>query len=147
MEQKSIDTIKVHAGLMLVTTYGVLFVVNSIVLYLANLFFPQQIVLGTMSMNPIWSIAHSMGVLALIGMLALPFFHLAEQKMGRMLSTIEWMIGYYLLNVVAVWILARFSDQFGMGISGWYVAVALAIVFTLVQGLAMMQIQKMTPQS
>jgi hypothetical protein len=57
------------------------------------------------------------------------------------------MIGYYLLNVVAVWILARFSDQFGMGISGWYVAVALAIVFTLVQGLAMMQIQKMTPQS
>ena len=129
--------------MILVITYFALFVVNGLIIYLANLLFPAQVVLGTMSIGLLWAILHTAGVLTLIDTLAIPFFHEKEKMMKRMLSPKEWMIGYFVLNFVAVWSITRFSEEFGMGVVSWMVVLVLALVLDFVQGMAMMWVQKM----
>lgn len=145
MAKKTISVISTqptNTGMILVTSYVVLFLVSSVVLHLANTFFPSQVVLGTMSMDRFWSILHSMGTLALITTFAIPFAHLLEQRLGRMLTSQEWMLKYFLVNFIGLWVITRFSDQFGLGIAHWYVAAILALGLDFVQGIAMMSLQK-----
>lgn len=132
-----------NPGILLVVTYFALLIINSIVIYLANLFFPNQVVLGTISMNTTWAIFHSMAALSLIATFAIPFFHEWENRRGKMLSSKEWMVYYFVLNAGGVWLITRVSDQFGLGITGWYVAVAIALVFDVFQGVVMMQLEKL----
>jgi uncharacterized membrane protein YvlD (DUF360 family) len=131
-----------NPGLVLVTTYFVLFVVNSLIFTLANSIFPNQVVLGTEFINFPWAILHSAGVLSLIGTFAIPFFHEKERVLGRNLTSKEWMVGYLVLNFMSIWIIARFADQLGLGISSWMVALVLAAVLDVVQGIAMMKLEK-----
>ncbi len=126
----------------LVITYGVLLAVNAVVLYLANMFYPKQVVLGTHSLSLVWAILLSMGTLALINTFAIPFAHMIENRRGRMLSSKEWMIKYFFLDFFGLWVISHFSQQFGLGISMWYVSAVLAIVLDVVQGIAMMALQK-----
>ena len=130
-------------GMILLATYVLVYLVNVAVLYLANMFFPQQVVLGTFSMSPAWALLHSMGALALLNTFGVPIARLVERIRGRMLTDKEWMIKYFILNFVGLWLISRFSDQFGLGISSWYVAAILAVVLDMVQGLVMMQLEKM----
>jgi hypothetical protein len=129
-------------GMMLVASYKMLFVVNAVVLYFAHSLFPQQIVLGTQSMTFFWAMLHSVGILTLANAFAIPFAHLMEEHKGRELTTNEWMIKYFLLNFASIWIITRFSDQFGLGISHWYIAAGLAIVLDIAQGMAMVALEK-----
>ncbi len=142
MAQKPASSLMQNTGLLLVLTYFVLLLINGVVLYLANSFFPTQIVLGTLNMSPLWAILHSMGVLSLLGTFAIPFAREIEQRRGRMLSSIEWMVGYFALNFVGLWLLARYNDGFALGLSAWYIAAALALVLDVIQGIAMMQLEK-----
>lgn len=130
----------------LVATFVVMLVVNSVVLYLANAFVPEMVVLGTMSMSAAWAIVHSMGTLALVDTLALPFMYQLETWKGRALTSAEWMFQYFVVNFAVLYLITRFSDQFGLGVSSWFVVVVLAIVLDMVQGLAMMQLGKMQAQ-
>ena len=131
-----------NSGLMLVITYFVLFAVNSLVVYLASLWFPSRVVLGTQFITVGWALVHSMGTLALINTFAIPFFRELEKNRGKMLTTMEWM-GYYLvLNFIGVWVIARFANQMGFGISSWIVALGLAVVLDVVQGAVLMQVEK-----
>lgn len=130
---------------MIVTfTYFIMLAVNLGVLYLAQMFFPKMIVLGTMSMDSLWAMFHSMGKLSLILTLVMPFFQYAEGWLGRKLKPMDWMVGYYVVNFVALWAITRFSDQFGLGVTSWMVIAALAFVMDMVQGMAMMWFGKMT---
>lgn len=142
MSKKEIVSLLKNPGILLVVTYAVLLIVNIGVIYITNGFFPNQVVLGTFSMNAFWATLHSMAVLSLIATFAIPFFHELEKRRGRMLTPKEWMVYYFLLNAVAIWLITRASDQFGLGVSSWLVVVALAVVFDLVQGAAMMQLEK-----
>lgn len=135
--QKSSD------GVILVVSYLVLFVVNSIVIYLAHMLFPSLVVLGTRSLSLVWAISLSMGVLSLINTFAIPLVRVYENERKRMFSTNEWMIAYFLLNFGGVWLIARGSAQLGLGITSWVVALVLAVVFDLVQGVVMMKLEKM----
>jgi hypothetical protein len=132
-----------NPGLVLVLTYAALFAVNAAIIYLGNSFFPRQIVLGTVNTTLFWALLHTAGVLALIDTFAIPFAREIEQRRGRMLTSNEWMAGYFVLNFAGLWLLARFNDGFAFGLSGWYVAAALALVLDLVQGAAMMKLEKM----
>lgn len=136
------STLLENPGLTLVATYVILFGVNAVVLYFANVYFPMQVVLGTMSMTATWAIVHSMAKLALIGTFALPFVHEFERMKGRTLSATEMMAVFYVVNFIGLWLIARFSDQYGMGLSAWYVAAALAVVMDFFQGIAMMGLEK-----
>jgi hypothetical protein len=131
-----------NTGIVLVITYFSLFIVNSLVLILANDLFPDWIVLGTASISYLFSIIHSMGMLALLGAFALPLVREYESSSGKMLKKSEWMLVYLVLNFTGVWLISRFADQIGMGVSSWTVVLGLAIVFDLVQGGVMMQLEK-----
>ncbi len=134
-------------GLILVVSYFVLFVVNSAAVALANLLFPQMVVLGTQSLSPLWALALSMGVLALMNTFALPLVRVFENKRKRMLNTNEWMILYFLLNFGGVWLVSRAAEQLGMGITSWIVALVLAVALDLMQGIVMMKLEKMKKRS
>ena len=135
-------TVSKNPGMTLVVTYGVLLAVNAVILYLANMFFPKQVVLGTHSLSLVWAILLSMGTLALIDTFAIPFAHMIENRRGRMLSSKEWMVKYFFLNFFGLWVISHFSQQFGLGIAIWYVSAVLAVILDVVQGVAMMTLQK-----
>ncbi len=131
-----------NPGMKLVITYTTLLVVNAVILYLANTFFPKYVVLGTHSLSPLWAILLSMGTLALMGTFAIPLVRTFEERRRKMFSNNEWMIAYFLLNFVGIWVITRYSEQFGVGIRFWYVAAMLAVVMDVIQGIAMMKLEK-----
>jgi uncharacterized membrane protein YvlD (DUF360 family) len=131
----------------MVVTYIVLFLVNSIVIYLANYIFPQFVALGTATTSKTWAIIQSMGILALVNLLVIPFVREFERRRKKMFTSKEWMILYFLINTVALWIIARFAFYLGFGISSWMVAVGLAIVLDVLQGIAVMQVEKLKKKS
>ena len=129
-----------NTNLMLVITYFILFAVNALVILLANAYFPQQVALGTLHITKNWAIIHSMGTLALINTFAIPIIREFEKKKGRMLTNKEWLLKYFLINFIGIWFLARFADDLGFGIASWRVALVLAVVLDILQGMAMMQV-------
>ena len=129
-------------GTMLVCTYFIFLVVNGLAIWLANRFFPNQVALGTWSISKFWAIVHSMGALALIDVLAISSVADYEVKKNKVLSKKERMVIYFLVNAVGIWLIARAAEQFGMGISSWLVAVVLALVLDLFQGLAIAKTRK-----
>ncbi|MBI2009825.1 MAG: hypothetical protein HYS86_01470 [Candidatus Chisholmbacteria bacterium] len=133
-------------GLTLVTTYFVLFAVNLLVLYFAHLWFPQAVVLGTEYLTLGWSLLHSMGTLALIGTFSIPFLHRYEESRGRPLTSKDWLLAYLIINFVGLWLISRFSEQFGLGVTSWVVVAVLALTLDIVQGAAMMQLEKSRPK-
>ncbi len=58
--------------------------------------------------------------------------------MGKALTTAHWMAGYLAINFVGLWVISRFSEQFGLGISAWWIVLILAAVLDFVQGMGMM---------
>ena len=80
-----------NTGMLLVTTFFVLLVVNSVVVYLANSFFPNLMELGTAELSPFFALVLSMGILSLVGPFAIPFVRLYEESAGRMPKSSEWM--------------------------------------------------------
>lgn len=131
-----------NPGLLLVATYAVLLLTNSLVLAIAHLLFPQHIVLGTATISYIWAMALSMSKLSLIGTFAVPFVREYELRSGKMLTNPQWMFLYFILNTASIWLIARFAHIYGLGISSWIVAVILAIFMDLAQGMSMMSLEK-----
>lgn len=124
-------------------TFIVLFFVNSAVVYLTHYFFPQFVALGTATTTICWAVVQSMGVLSLIDLLVIPLVGEYEKRRKSKFTTKEWMILYFLINTVSIWIIARFALYLGFGISSWRVAVGLGLMLDVVQGVAMMQIEKL----
>lgn len=131
-----------NPGMMMVISYLDLLIVNVIVLWLATQWFPQYIVLGTISLTAGWALCLSMSKLALIGTFAMPFFNEWEAKKGKKLADKDWMIGYFVINFVGLWLITRMSAVFGLGVTSWTVVAGLAIAMDAAQGFAMMQLEK-----
>lgn len=129
--------------MVLVVSYLVLLVSNSVVLFLAHALFPKMVVLGTGSLSVLWAVALSMGALSLLNTFAIPFVRVVENNRKKMFSTAEWMLSYFILNFVGVWLISRAAEQFGLGVSSWVVVLLLALVFDMVQGMVMMQLERM----
>ena len=140
------STLKKDTGVIISLSFVVLFIVNALVISLSQAVFPTAVVLGTISIPHIWAVLHSAGTLAAFGTLAIPFFHLYEEKRGRMLSSTEWMVGYFVLNFAGVWLISRAAEQFGLGVSSVMVVVLLAAVLDVLQGAAMMWLESVRTQ-
>jgi len=130
-----------NTGIILVVTYIVLFVVNSIIILLANTFFPLLAVLGTVHISETWAIIHSVGALTLINTFAIPFVREYEKRSNKMFGSKEWMGFYFVINFLGIWLVTRFADQLGFGVSSWLVILVLALVLDLIQGIVMMQVE------
>ncbi len=135
---------KNNPGMIFVMIYFILFAVNAVVIYFANMMFPDKVVLSTMSLSSNWSVLLSAGKLALIATFLMPFFTEWEIRRKRVLSPAEWMGGYLLVNAAALWCITRFSEVFGLGVTSWVVVVVLAAVIDFAQGMAMMVFGKVT---
>lgn len=126
----------------LAKVFSVQLVLNSLVIWLANRLFPSQVVLGTAHFTLGWAVFHSMIMLSLIGTLVVPLFEWKQAMMGRSLTNKDWMVGYLAVNFIGIWVISRFSEQFGLGISAWWVGLLLAAAFDFVQGMGMMPVYK-----
>lgn len=130
-------------GIILVITYSILFTINSLVIYLANLWFPHHVVLGTQSLSPIWALFLSMGFLSLINTFAIPFMNQYEKSRKQPLTPKDWITAYFVLNFIGLWLVTRAAEQLGLGITSWLVAAILAVILDVFQGIAMIQVEKL----
>lgn len=131
-----------NPGMMNVLSFVVVSLVNIVVIYIANMFFPLNVVLGTMSLSSMWALLLSSWMIALITVLAMPFVYEVGHIKKRDLTPIEMLLLYLAINVVGLWLLTRKSEIFGLGVSSFGVVFALAFVLNFVQGIAMMAIDK-----
>lgn len=120
-----------------------MFITNAVVIVLAQMLFPQAIVLGTHALSYWWAVGMSMSKLAILDAVVMPFVSMYEKKRRKIFSPKEWMALYFVVDLVGIWGISRFSEQFGLGISSWMVAVVLAVVLDFVQGVVMMAYGKM----
>lgn len=132
-----------NPGMEFTLFFIVMAIVNLIVISVTNMLFPNDIVLGTMSISPVWATILSSLSIALIVMLSLPFIVEVELKRKKDLSPMEMMGAYLVINFVAIWLITRVAEIFGMGVTSWLVVLGLAFVLDMVQGIAIVQVQKL----
>ena len=113
------------------------FIGSGIAIYLASKWFPTKVVLGTRFITPLWAIFHSVGVLATIDVAMVPVIESWAKKNKKTLTDKDWMMEYFLINAAALWIIARFANNLGLGLSSWTVAIMLGIVVNFAQGFVM----------
>ena len=138
MAQKS----EAHTCMILVYSYFALFFVNGLVVYLASMYFPANVVLGTLHIPKLWAVIHSMGALALINTFAIPVLRAYERSKDTMVTNRDWIVAYFFINFGGIWIITRFADQLGFGITSWVIALVLAAILDAFQGVVMMQLEK-----
>jgi hypothetical protein len=131
-----------NPGMIMFFSYIILAIANAIVLYFAQRWFPQDIVLGTAHLTEMWAIKLSMGKLALINVFAIPFFREWEERRGKMLGQKERLVGYFLVNFVGLWLISRWANIFGLGVTSWTVVAGLALAMNVVQGAGMIWLEK-----
>jgi hypothetical protein len=129
---------KSNPNLKMSIIFLILWIVNGLVISLANMIFPQQIVLGTMSLSRMMALVLSSGVLAWLATITMPLFTEVEIRKQMVLAPQHWMAGYLVINAISVWVVARFADALGLGIESWMYVLGLAVVLDVTQGMAMM---------
>lgn len=125
-------------GIQLHTTFFVVWFASLVTILIAHLLTPDDIVLGTASLSPTTALLLSSGTIAWITNLTLPLFIAYQTKKKIELSVEHWLIGYLVVNLVAVYFVTRFSHVFGLGIASWMHVIGLAIGLDLLQGLSVM---------
>jgi len=105
-------------------------VVNSVVVYLASMFFPDSVVLGTSTIPPLLAAVIGGVLLTLVGSF---IDALVRQSNIKVPDERVWGAIYGVINIVSVWLIARGAVYTGMGITSLWVAVVLGVVLTLVQ--------------
>lgn len=133
--QATVAPKEVMSAQKLSLTFIVWFIGHAVVLYLANTFFPEAVVLGTHQFSVYQSLFYSMLVFTLITVGMIPLIEYAAILQKRALSVMDWIVLYFIINTAGIWVVARFAEMLGLGISSWLVAVALGLVLDLVQGL------------
>jgi hypothetical protein len=126
---------KTMSARQLTVTFVVWFIAHLVIFFLANKLFPQAVVLGTNIFSMWEALLYSMIVFTLITVGFIPVVEMISSSAKRTMSAMDWMVTYFVINTVAIWLVARFAEQLGMGISSWVVAVVLALIVDAVQGL------------
>ncbi len=137
------EKVQAQHGLMMFYTFLILFVVNALVIMIANKMFPTQVVLGTYSISYWWALYHSVFKLTVISVFVMPFITYYEWKNSVVFSPKQWMLTYFVVNIIAVYEITRYADNLGLGVSSWVVVVLLAAALDWLQGMAMMAAGKL----
>jgi hypothetical protein len=114
----------------------IMLVVNVLVVYATNMFFPYMVVLGNARYTAFSALLFSMFAFTLVLTLATPVIERVAAALSVKLGMMHWMGLYFVLNTVTLWSLARQAETFGLGIASWGVVVILAFVLNFLQGLA-----------
>ncbi len=114
-----------------VKKYLILWVANSLVVYLAPFIAPGYVVLGNDKVGPL--VAASLAGILIVALMTL------GMKLASLVTTMrkgsEALMGGILLvvNVLSVWITARMAEYTGFGIASFWVAIALAVVVSALE--------------
>lgn len=119
----------------LMTTWFAFLVVTLITYYFFNLLFPTYLVFGTDQISGIAALLQSGALLSLLVVGAIPIIEIIGGALNRKMSDSDWMIIYLAINTIAIWIVSRFAEVVGMGISSWMIALVIGFILTLVQGI------------
>ena len=104
--------------------------VNAVILYFASLLFPNLVVFGTASIT-YWE---ALLVTALLITAALMLTAPIAKTLKFSISDPKLMgLTYGVVNITAVWILARNANWTGFGVSSSWIALVLGVVLNLVQ--------------
>lgn len=120
----------------LVVMFVLFMIAHSVVIYLANLLFPNAVVLGTSRLTPGLALLNSMVVFTIIAVGMVPILEYLAKLRNMRIMDMHWMVLYFLINFVGLWLVARAAETLGLGLSSWRVVAILAIVLDAVQGLA-----------
>lgn len=127
-----------QSKMMTLTQLSVMFVsflvANSVVVYLANKFFPMAVVLGTHLLSPFTALIQSMLLFTLLIVAVMPVVEIAIAALELKVKDLHWMILYFLINSAGLWVTARFAEMMGLGLSSWVVVLILAFVINAAQG-------------
>lgn len=134
--------IQAKAGVMAVLSFITLFVTNATLLYFANVIAPKYVVLGTFALTPFWALILTSTKLTIIDVLVMLLVPYKEWKTKKDLTPAHWMSLYAIVNVVSLYLVSRFAEIYGFGVSSFGVIIILAVVMDLVQGMVMMQLGK-----
>jgi hypothetical protein len=126
----------------LVIMYAVLLVVHLIVFAVLGFVFPNVMVFGTHQVSVLAGLLMSSIVFTFLTIGAIPVIEAVQSTLKIKLSNMQWMVAYYVLDFVSLWVLARFAEQLGMGISSWKAIAFIAILFDCAQGLAITSLMK-----
>ncbi len=137
MAKKTKELNPLMTGRQLTVMFVALLIAHSIVIYLANQWFPSLVVLGTNIYSPMAAIVYSMVLFTLIVVGATPVIEHVGNSMSRKLSDMDWMVLFVLINAGGLWLVARFAEQLGLGVASWMVVAILAVIMDVVQGLTM----------
>ena len=111
-----------------------------LVTLLANLFFPRAVVLGNHLLSPLMGAFYAMTVVSLIAVGLMPVVEYIVKENKLKLTSTHWLVLYWVVNAASLWLMSRFAELVGLGLSSWAVAVALGFVIDLVQGGLMMHV-------
>lgn len=138
MTSQSYPIPKSNPNAQMSITFFLIWLVNALVIALANVVFPNNVVLGTMSLSYYMALLLSSGVLAWVTIVLMPVFTEIEIRKQMVLTPQHWMLGYLIINVASLWVITRFAEALGLGISSWVYVLGLAAVLDFVQGMVMM---------
>lgn len=130
-----------NTGIIVFWNFLTLMIISGVVIAVANWWFPTNVVLGTISLTPLWAIILSSTAIALITNFALPFIHQWEEQRQKMATPAEMLSIYLGINFATVWLLSRVAEVFGLGVTSWAVVLGLAIALDIFQGAAMMLVE------
>jgi hypothetical protein len=110
------------------------------VTYIASMLFPMAVVLGNAVVSPFMALFYSMLITTLIGVGVMPLVEMVSSSLKIKMSMPHYIVLYAIVNAAALWIVSRFAEQVGLGLSSAVVIVVLAVVLDLVQGFAVTMI-------
>lgn len=111
-------------------TFLLFWLINSGVFYAAPLFFSDLVVTGNERLAPFLASLISGFILAVAGMLTMPTFTSLKVTFK---DKWQWGLVFFFVNVVGVWVIARYADLTGVGIANAWVAVGLGFILNMFQ--------------
>jgi hypothetical protein len=126
----------------LLAIFGGFFLIHAVVIYTANMFFPEVVVLGTHMIPALMGLLYSSVVLTMVVVAMMPLIEFVTQAVSVKLQDWHWMGLYLVINGVALWSVARLPEMLGLGLGSWMVVAAMAVVINFLQGLAVKAIMK-----
>jgi len=105
-------------------------ILNSVLVYLAALTFPEVYVLGTFRLTVMWAAVVSGFFWTLLVWVEKKFAKKFGLKFGK---PSERILFYIVANFVAIWLVARFAPYTGFGLASFLWAFGLGVVGSLVQ--------------
>lgn len=111
----------------------VFWLVNSLLLYFAPLVLVGMIVTGNARLAPFLASIISGFILTTAIAVAQPVFTWLKIELK---DEWQWALVYFFVNVLGLWVIARYADLTGVGLASAWVAVILGAVFNIAQWLA-----------